>query len=199
MVRMRAVLSYISDEELARRKAWGLDRRDEMWEGVLHMTPAPNVEHQRILDELSFFVIGRLKVTARGTLRSGINIFRGDKDYRIPDLTFIAAGRESILAEDGVRGEGPDAVVEIRSPHDESYEKLPFYAAIGTREVLVIDRDSKRPELSRLAGSQYVALQPDSDGWLLAETMGVRFRVLEGIPPRLAMEDRAEASVRAEI
>src|SRR5262245_1722442 len=196
---MRAVLSYISDEELARRKAWGLDRRDEMWEGVLHMTPAPNVEHQRILDELIRFLGGRMKLTGRGTVVSGINIFRGDKDYRIPDLTFVAAGRESILAEDGVRGEGPDAVIEIRSPHDESYEKLPFYGAIGTREVVVIDRDSKRPEVFRLAGSQYVALQPDSEGWLLAETIGIRFRRLDSVPPRLAAEDRAEPPVCAEI
>jgi hypothetical protein len=55
---MRAVISRISDEELATRKAWGLDRRDELWEGVLHMTPAPKVEHQRVLDELIQFPAG---------------------------------------------------------------------------------------------------------------------------------------------
>jgi Uma2 family endonuclease len=196
---VRAVLSYISDEELARRKAWGLDRRDEMWEGVLHVTPAPTVEHQRILDELIRFLGGLIKAAGRGTVLSGINVFGGAEDDRIPDLTFVAAGRESILAEDGVRDEGPDAVVEIRSPHDESYEKLPFYAAIGTRDVVVIDRDTKRPEVFRLAGSQYVALQPDRDGWLLAETLQIRFRVLDGAPPRLAMEDAADAAMRNEI
>lgn len=195
---MRAVLSYISDAELANRKALGLDRRDEMWEGVLHMTPAPMVEHQRILDEFILFLARHLAATCRGTLRSGINVFRGEKDYRIPDLTFIAAGREDLLAEDGVRGGGPDAVIEIRSPHDESYEKLPFYAAIGTREVIVIDRDTKRPEIFRLAGPQYVALQPDNGGWLLTEAMSVRFRVVEGAPPRLAIEDASNPSVRTE-
>jgi Uma2 family endonuclease len=196
---MRAVLSHISDEELARRKALGLDRRDEVWEGVLHMTPAPNVEHQRILDRLIGLLEPLLRTSARGSLCSGINIFRGDQDYRIPDLTFIAAGREPLLADDGVRGGGPDAVIEIRSPHDESYEKFPFYAAIGTREVVVIDRDTKRPEIFRLAGSQYVALEPDVEGWLHAETMGVRFRALETVPPRLAIEDRVAPSIRAEI
>jgi Uma2 family endonuclease len=198
---MRAVLSYISDEELARRKAWGLDRRDEMWEGVLHMTPAPNVEHQRVFDELSFFLTGRLKATGRGTLRSGINVFGRDKDgqdYRIPDLTFIAAGREAVFSVDGIRDGGPDAVIEIRSPHDETYEKLPFYAAIGTREVIVIDRDTKRPEVFRLAGPQYVALQADREGWLLAETLQVRFRS-DGTPPSLQVEDAIDPSVRERI
>ena len=151
---MRAVLSHISEAELAERKAWGLDRRDEMWEGVLHMTPAPSVEHQRVIEELILFLKPLLRSTARGALRAGINVFRADKDYRIPDLTFVAAGREAVVAEDGTRGGGPDAVIEIRSPDDESYEKLPFYAAIGTREAIVIDRDSKRTEIFRLAGPQ---------------------------------------------
>jgi Uma2 family endonuclease len=195
---MRAVLSYISDDELARRKQLGLDRRDEMWEGVLHMTPAPNVEHQRILDELIRFLGGRIKTTGRGTVLSGINVFRSDDNYRIPDLTFVTAGRESFLAEDGVRGEGPDGVIEIRSPHDESYEKLPFYATIGVREAIVIDRDTKRPEVFRLVGSQYVALQPDREGWLLAETLQVRFRS-HGAPPKLQVEDAIDSSVREEI
>jgi len=189
---MRAVLSHIPDEELAQRRAWGLDRRDEMWDGVLHMTPAPSVEHQRILDELIAFLTRHLSTTGRGTLRSGINVFRAPKDYRIPDLTFIAAGHEPILHDDGVRDGGPDAAIEIRSPDDETYEKLPFYAAIGTREVVVIDRDTKHPEIFRLAGPQYVALQPDRDGWLLSETMRVRFRRLDTTPPRLVIEDGVE-------
>lgn len=194
-----AVLSHISNEELARRRAWGLDRRDEMWEGVLHMTPAPSVEHQRVLDELILHLTRHLAATGRGMLRSGINVFRASGDYRIPDLTFIATGQESILQEDGVRGGGPGAVIEIRSPDDETYEKLPFYAAIGTREVVVIDRDTKRPEIFRLAGPQYVVLQADRDGWLMSETMRMRFRALDTSPSRLLIEDAIDPSRRTEI
>jgi Uma2 family endonuclease len=196
---MRAVLSHISEQELAERRARGLDIRDEMWEGVLHMTPAPKVEHQRMLDELIRFVGGLLAGTRRGTLLSGINVFRRDDDYRIPDLSFIAAGREAILHEDGVRGGGPDAVIEIRSPDDETYEKLPFFAAIGTREVIVIDRDTKRVEVFRLAGPQFVALQADRDGWMLAETMDVRFQQIDSAKPRLALKDALDDTRRHEI
>jgi hypothetical protein len=199
---MRAVLVHVTDAELAHRRSTGLDRWDEMWEGVLHMTPAPSLEHQRILDELMMFLGRHLRAAGRGTLRSGINVLReaaAQSDYRIPDLTFIAGGHEHLLHEDGVRGGGPDAVSEIRSPEDETFDKLPFYAAIGTREVIVIDRDTKRPEIYRLAGSRYVALQQDADGWLRSETMTVRFRAVDGQPPRLRIEDALDSATHVEI
>ncbi len=180
---MRAVLLEVSPAELAHRKAIGADRWDEMWEGVLHMTPAPGNEHQRILDKLVVFLVPLLERTRRGTLRSGINVFDESspkENYRIPDATFVGAGREALLVEDGLRGGGPDAVIEIRSPGDETYEKLPFFAKLSVREVVVIDRDSKRPEVYRLVGVAYVAVAADRDGWVTAETMRLRFRRAPG-------------------
>jgi Uma2 family endonuclease len=89
-------------------------------------------------------------------------------------------------------------VIEIRSPEDETYEKLPFYAALGIRDVIVVDRDTKRPEIYRLAGAQYVALQTDADGWLLSETMTVKFGAVDG-QPRLRVEDARDPAVHTEI
>lgn len=195
---MRAIHTHISDGELAWRKERGLDRRDEMWEGVLHMTPAPMVEHQRVLDKLIQF-LAHVERTGRGRIVSGINVFRGDEDYRIPDLTFVAAGRDALLARDGVRGGGPDAVIEIRSPHDETHEKLGFYAAIGTREVIVVDRDTKQPEIFRSTNSQLVLVQADLDGWLVSETLQVRFRSLDDAPPGLEVQDAIDPSIHTQI
>lgn len=199
MAGMRAVRVHVTAEELAQRRSRGLDRWDEMWEGVLHMTPAPSVEHQRILVRIIGFMEPRLRTAGRGRLVAGINVFRETSDYRIPDLTFVAAARAHILHEDGVRGGGPDAVIEIRSPEDETFEKRPFFAALGVREVIVIDRDTKRPEVYRLDGSQYFALQQDTERWLRSETTMVRFAVVAGPPPRLAVEDLADLAARAEI
>lgn len=196
---MRAVLVHVTESDLANRRAKGLDRWDEMWEGVLHMTPAPSLQHQRILDELIIFLGAHFRTTKRGQLVSGINVFRSSDNYRIPDLTFVAIGREQIFSADGVRGGGPDAVIEIRSPEDETFDKLPFYAALGIREVVVIDRDTKRPEIYRLAGAQYVALQPDADGWLRSETMTIKFRSSEGQQPRLRIEDARDPAAHTEI
>jgi Uma2 family endonuclease len=199
---MRAVIVHVREEELAERRAKGLDRWDEMWEGVLHMTPAPSLEHQRMLDTMVEFLRPRLRETGRGALYSGINVFRDSGaglDYRIPDLTFVAAGRERILHQDGVRGDGPDAVIEIRSPEDETYDKLPFRAALRVREVIVCHRDSREPEGFRLAGPRYVAVQRDADGWLASEALRVRFQRTDATPPQLRIEDLEDRSVHVEI
>jgi Uma2 family endonuclease len=57
----------------------------------------------------------------------------------VPDLVVF---HPSVGAEEGVRGPA-SLVVEIRSPGDESFEKLPFFDRIGVGEVLIIDRDTK--------------------------------------------------------
>ena len=90
-------------------------------------------------------------------------------------------------------------MIEVRSPNDETYERLPFYAAIGTFEIIVIDRDTKRPEIFRLAGSQVVTLQPDGEGWLRSETMRVRLKAIDAQPPRLRLEDVGDASIAVDI
>jgi hypothetical protein len=45
---MKAVMSEVPADILAWRKRTGADRWDEMWEGVLHMPPMPNREHQEL-------------------------------------------------------------------------------------------------------------------------------------------------------
>jgi Uma2 family endonuclease len=195
---VKAVLLEVSPAELARRKKTGEDRWDEMWQGVLHLSPAPGYEHQRIIGELIQFLGPLLKRKAAGILVAGINVFRADNDYRIPDLTFVARGREDALAEDGAR-RGPDLVIEVRSPGDESYDKLAFYAALGVREVIIILRDEKRTELFRLAGDGYVAVASDANGLLTSEVLAVRFGLVASTAPRLLLQDAADAATRVEI
>ena len=60
---------------------------------------------------------------------------------------------------------------------------------------MIIDRDLKRPEIFRLAGSEYTVVVPNTDGWLPSESMGVRFRVVQGPPPRLSVEDALDPSM----
>jgi Uma2 family endonuclease len=197
---MKAVVLHVTDEELAERRRRGLDRFDEMWEGVLHMAPAPAYEHQRMVSAIDRFLGLLCDRDRRGVLAIAINVFNDASavpDYRIPDFTFIAAGRERLLARDGVRGGGPDAVIEIRSPDDETYEKLSFFARLGVREVIVVGCDSKQPEIFRLAGTQYVAVQADRERWVRSDTLNVRFtRTAAG---RLVIEDANDPATRSEI
>ena len=197
---MRGVILQVSAEELARRRQTGIDRYDEVWEGVLHMAPAPAYEHQRIVSAMDRFLGPLCERTARGVLAPGINVFNeasGSQDYRIPDLTFVGAGRRDIIAPDGIRGGGPDAVIEIRSPEDETSDKLPFFARLGVREVIVVQSDTKEIEIYRLTGHEYVAVFRDPHGWLKSEVLQVRFT--HGNPDRLIIEDLDDPSMRAEI
>jgi Uma2 family endonuclease len=197
---MRAVLLEVSEADLASRRRTGLDRWDEVWEGVLHMAPAPTDEHQRIVDELIEFLRPLLRKSGRGTLRSGINVFDETspvENYRIPDLSFVSAERTSVMKADGIRGGGPDAVIEVRSPADETYEKLPFFAKLGVREVVVIDRDTKAVEVFRLTGDLYDRVAADAEGALQSDSLSVRF--VRSTAGRLVVEDLRQPGTKTEI
>jgi hypothetical protein len=52
---------------LERRRRWGADHYDEVWEGVLHMSPAPHMRHARLAAQL--LVILAPLAHARGRTR----------------------------------------------------------------------------------------------------------------------------------
>src|SRR5262249_39352641 len=49
---------------------------------------------------------------------------------------------------------GPNAVIEILSPQDESRDKFPFYLSIGVDEVILVDRDTLEIELYRAGATR---------------------------------------------
>lgn len=55
------------------------------------------------------------------------------EDYRVPDAALLRSG------PDGVYLPTAALVVEIVSPGDATWDKLPFYAAHGVDEVLIVD------------------------------------------------------------
>jgi len=96
-------------------------------------------------------------------------------DYRIPDLVLLTPDRFDIDHNEYFEG-APTAVVEVRSPGDETIEKMPFCARLGVPEVWTIDRDTKRPELHVLQAGRYAQQSPGPDGWLESAATGIRLR-----------------------
>ena len=117
-------------------------------------------------------------------------------DYRVPDLVLLTPDRFGIDKNEYFEG-APTVVVEIRSPEDESYDKLDFYARLGVPEVWIIDRDTKAPEMFSLAGGSYERRASDSDGWLLSEATGVELRRSDS--SRLAMRIGGDGSTLEEL
>lgn len=143
-----------ASELIADRQARQIDRYDEVWEGVYMMSPLANNEHQSLATELSIAIGSVVDWQDLGRTLAGANVSdRADdwtKNYRIPDVLVF---QPDTAAED--RGShwfgGPELAIEIVSPGDKTLEKLDFYAKVGTRELLVIDRDPWRLTLYRIS------------------------------------------------
>jgi Uma2 family endonuclease len=131
---------------LAERARLGLDIRDEMWNGELHIVPQPSGPHQRFGTRLAGVLIQLAR--ARGLeISYETGFYRVENDYRVPDLM---VHRSDQASERGA--EGSELAIEIRSPGDETMVKLPWYLAQGCREVLIIDRDSLAVDLHDAGG-----------------------------------------------
>lgn len=117
-------------------------------------------------------------------------------NYRIPDLVMLTPERFGIDRNEYFEG-APDAVVEIRSLGDESYDKLEFYAQIGVLEVWIIDHDSKAPGIYTLRAGHYTQQAADANGWVLSIVTGIELRV--GSPGKLAMRVAGDESTREDL
>jgi Uma2 family endonuclease len=137
----------------ADREATGLDRRDEMWDGIYVMSPEPNFEHEIIAAELVIVIAAVRAMVGGGHVVAGGNIsdrVKGwHKNYRVPDVAVYLSGNPARNCKTHMYG-GPDFAVEILSEGDLARKKLEFYAKVNTRELLVLDRDPWALELYRL-------------------------------------------------
>ena len=139
---------------IADRRERGIDKYDEVWEGVYVMAPIANNEHQNIQGKLSTIFSLIIDFPGLGSVFPAANVSDQPDDwtqnYRCPDVLVFLNDNP---AED--RGThwlgGPDFAVEIVSRWDRSREKIDFYSRVGVRELLIIDRDPWQLELFRLS------------------------------------------------
>ena len=130
---------------LKERRRSGLDRQDEVWNGRYVFMPLAGLEHQDCVESICFqlrrFLIDHGET---GRVQPGANVSdRPDdwtKNYRCPDVLLFLPGNAAEAKVSHWLG-GPDLAVEILSEGDLALEKLPFYAAVGVRELWVLDRD----------------------------------------------------------
>jgi Uma2 family endonuclease len=177
-VAVKAVMPIVPQDVLAVRKRTGADRFDEMWDGVLHMPPMPNFDHQDLEGELEMYLRLRWARPRGCWIGHQINVAPPGgwpDNYRVPDLVLLTPERFGINRNEYFEG-APDVVVEIHSPGDETYEKLPFYEELGVPEVWVIHRDSKEPEVYVLKRRRYKKQSAGRGGWLRSPGTGIELR-----------------------
>jgi Uma2 family endonuclease len=163
------------------RRAAGLDRHDEVWNGVYVMNAMPNNEHQRLVLRICYALETVIGEAGLGRVLPGANVSdreRGWKrNYRCPDVLVYLNDNP---AQD--RGEywlgGPDFAVEVLSPRDRARKKLDFYAQVGTREVLLLDRAPWRLELYRTDAGRMTLVESvglDEGGMVVPTTVPLTF------------------------
>jgi Uma2 family endonuclease len=193
---MRAVIPEVVPEFVAWRKQTGTDKFDEMWEGVWHMAPAPSRSHQDILADMYEWLRSHWARPRGNRVSLQVNLAPPGgwpKDFRIPDLVLLTPDRFHIDHDVCLEG-APTVVVEIRSPGDETIEKLPFYARLGVPEVWVVDGDTRLPELYILQAGRHEKQSPAADGWLRSAATGVQLRGETG--QRLALQLAEDEATR---
>lgn len=156
-----AVLIYDPEMErraLAKASEGNPDRLTEVWEGVTVVPPMPNTEHNRLVSRINEALASAVDWDGGDESVAGGNVSDRDDgwehNFRCPDIIVALAGGRAVNSGTHWRG-GPDLVAEVISPGEDPQAKFTFYAAVGCREVLVIDRNPWAVELYRLTRRRY--------------------------------------------
>ena len=132
---------------LARRRALGQDRLDEVWEGEYHVVPAPHFWHGQVDSELAALLRPPAK-SAGLVITSRFNLGVKD-DYRVPDGGYHRAPVSAVWVPTAA------VVVEVVSPDDETWGKFNFYARHAVEEICIADPFARSIRWFVLGGDAY--------------------------------------------
>lgn len=136
---------------LKRRRQLDQDRKDEVWEGVYHVVPAPHDRHADLQAQIIESLGPRGRAAAlrpRGEFNLG-----EPKNFRVPDAALLRPGPGGVYLPTAA------LVVEILSPGDETWQKLPFYAAHQVDELLILDPDTRQIHWLALTADGYKPIE----------------------------------------
>lgn len=176
----------LEHELIAERRRTGADRYDEVWDGVYVMSPMADNEHQELVNGLSTVMTVVVAWPRLGRVFPGVNVSDQEtnwkRNYRCPDVVVFLNDTNAINRRSHWYG-GPEFAVEVVSPSDRSRKKLRFYAKIGTRELLIVDRHPWALELYRLHEGELKSVGRSTleDGATLAsEVVPLSFHLVAG-------------------
>jgi Uma2 family endonuclease len=174
----------VEERLLKQRQQCGGDKFDEVWDGVYVMAPLANLEHQQLMMGLGVAFVSAFASTPEVRVFPGVNVSDRregwKKNYRCPDVAVALPGCRAVDCGAYYYG-GPDFVVEILSDYDRSREKFDFYAKVGVREMLLVDRNPWQLELYRLSGETFrpVGVSDIAGGQVLSSSvLPLTFRLL---------------------
>lgn len=134
------------------------DKRYELIEGELLMTPSPIPQHQRISRDLEFELLRFVKANNLGEVFDApCDVYLDDENVVQPDILFISKERLNIIGEKNIKG-SPDLVIEIiseSSAYRDMVQKKKLYAKFGVKEYWVVIPEEGSIEIFILKDSTY--------------------------------------------
>lgn len=183
---MRVLLLQPDEKWLEERRRLGLDRRDEVWDGVLHVVPSATATHQRFERSLERTLEPLVQPLGFEVLRD-IDVLdpkQREQNYRQPDVVVVSPHDVS----ERIDGHA-ELVIEVRSPYDEAYEKIPFYEMCKIPEYWIVDPVTRAFEVLVLRRGTYVTAKPDENGIVDAPRFALRLSIVDGPRLRIAWTD----------
>lgn len=145
-----------------------------MWDAVVHVVPPAGDAQQELQAEL-FYVLFPLARRLGLLRRFETGLYRADDDYTVPDQLYCRPDQRSDRG-----AERAELVIEIRSPRDETYDKIDWYAARGVREMLIVHPEGRRVELLRNVGGRLLPVSAGPGGALHSEVLAVGLATVDG-------------------
>ena len=131
--------------------------RREIIDGELIVSASPILRHQRLTGRLFNALSNHVDRNGGGEVFVGpADVILSDINVVEPDVLFVADEQLEILTEKNIQGV-PSLVIEVLSsnPRLDRVRKRDLYARFGVREYWIVDPESDRVEVYRLAGSTY--------------------------------------------
>lgn len=134
------------------------DKRYELIEGELLMTPSPVTNHQRISRRLEFILEKFITENNRGELfYAPYDVYFDNENVVQPDILFVSKDRLNIIGEKNVHG-APDLVIEIISEHSayrDMVQKKKLYAKFGVKEYWIVIPEGEEIEIYTLKDNTF--------------------------------------------
>lgn len=128
----------------------------ELIEGELHVSPAPGIPHQLVLNNLLFELTNYLKQNLIGRLVPGPNAVFDTYNWVIPDIVYCSRERWNTIVAKHRFNAAPDLMIEIVSPGPTNRSrdlklKQDVYSKFGVPEYWIVDTWSRSVIILRLA------------------------------------------------
>lgn len=134
------------------------DKRYEIIDGELFMTPSPRTVHQRLILKIARLLEDFVKEKRLGEVFvAPYDVILSKHDIVQPDILFVSKKYSHFITEKNLHGP-PDLIVEILSPSIEERDlvlKKKLYAVFGIKEYWITDPAKKSVKLFHLGKKGY--------------------------------------------